>query len=180
MEASHPEDSEAAFVAELTAHQMPLQLYVRSLLPGDPASADVAQQINATIWKKRSDYRLGTNFRAWAFAIARFEVLTYRKKQAAERHLQFTDELETVISQEIVDRVDDVQQRHEALQECLKSLKPADRELLMHRYAGTGTLSEFARKVDRSVGGLKVTLHRLRTALLSCIERRLSADEVSA
>ena len=67
--------------------------------------------------------------------------------------------------------------QHETLQRCLARLRPQDRELLMHRYAKAGTLSDFAGQVGRSVGGLKVTLHRLRTALLECMQRQASASE---
>jgi len=39
---------------------------VGSLLPGDRAAEDVAQETNAIIWDKRGDFELGTNFKAWA------------------------------------------------------------------------------------------------------------------
>ena len=45
-------DQDSEFVALLTEHQAALRLYVVSLLPGESAAADVAQQANATIWKK--------------------------------------------------------------------------------------------------------------------------------
>ena len=59
----------------------------------------------------------------------------------------------------------------------LEKLRPQDRELLMHRYAKSGTLNEFAAQAGRSVGGLKVTLHRLRNALLECMQRQSRAQE---
>jgi RNA polymerase sigma-70 factor (ECF subfamily) len=60
----------------------------------------------------------------------------------------------------------------------LEKLRQQDRELLLHRYtASAGTLDEFAERVGRSVGGLKVTLHRLRNALLGCIEKQLGTTE---
>ena len=72
---------------------------------------------------------------------------------------------------------DGAEDRHEALKRCLEKLRPQDRELLMHRYAKSGTLNEFAAHAGRSVGGLKVTLHRLRNALLECMQRQSSAQE---
>ena len=174
---SPPNPSSAdAFVAELTACQLPLLLYVRSLLPGESAARDVAQQANAKIWEKRDEYQLGSNFKAWAFAIARYEVLNYRKRQARDAKLVFGQELEETIARELAERPDQLEQRHEALRDCLQALRDEDRSLILHRYATSNSLSDYAKTVGRSVGGLKVTLHRLRGLLLDCIHRKLQSE----
>ena len=166
-------DHETQFVALLTDAQMPLRRYVQSLLPGDSSAPDVVQQANATLWKKRDDFILGTNFKAWAFSVARYEVLNFRKKQARDFRLVFSEEMEVIFAEDlaVIDEVLD--ERQEALKGCLLKLREVDRELLLHRYAATGTLQEYAERHGRSVGGVKVTLHRLRHVLLTCIERQL-------
>lgn len=177
MDAMQQNDRDSRFVNELTTNQLSLSLYVRSLLPGDSAAHDVAQQANAKIWEKRGEFELGTNFKAWAFSIARYEVLNYRKRQSRDARLVFSDDLEQTIATELVDTPDDMQERHEALQSCLQKLRPEQRDLLLHRYAKSGTLADYAAEVGRSVGSLKVTLHRLRTSLLGCIEGRIRSEE---
>lgn len=173
--------SESALVACLTEAQLPLRLYVQSLLPGDPAAADVAQQTNATAWQKRSDFIVGTNFKAWIFAIARFEVLNYRKRLARDARLVFGEELENLLAEDLSNHDDQTEIRQQALKRCLDKLRPADRALLLHRYTTTaGTLEDYADKMGRSVGGLKVTLHRLRNVLLACIEKQMMVKEVEA
>ncbi len=147
-------------------------------MPGDRAASDVVQQANAKIWEKRSDFQLGTNFKAWAMSIARYEVLNYRKQQARDARLTFSDELEATIACEMAALDDDFAARHEALKACLKGLKPESRDLLMWRYGSQETLGDFADRVGRSVGALKVTLHRLRNSLATCIERRLVLGEI--
>lgn len=169
-------DREAAFVALLTEIQFPLALYVRSLLPGDSTAADVAQQANAVVWKKREDYQPGTNFKAWVFSIARFEVLNYRKQQAQSATLVFSEDLEVLMAEELQENAPPLDARSEALAQCLKSLRKQERDLVLHRYGSKNTLNEFATQVGRSVGGLKVTLHRIRNRLLDCIDRKLAAD----
>ncbi len=166
---------DSAFVALLTECQLPLRLYISALLPGDPAAGDVIQQANAKIWEKRGDFEAGTNFKAWAMAVARFEVLNHRKRQARDSRLRFSDELEETIATELAEVDDDFEERQAALRECMQSLKPASRDLLMRRYASQQSLAEFADQLGRSVGGIKVTLHRLRTSLGDCIQRRLAA-----
>lgn len=170
-------EHESELVGQLTEIQLPLRLYVQSLLPGDPVARDVAQHANATIWRKRGDFTVGTNFKAWAFSIARFEVLNYRKQQARDARLVFSEELEETFAAELADSGDDFERRQEALKGCLNKLRPADRELLLHRYSSEGTLQDYSAKTGRSVGGLKVTLHRLRNALLGCIQKQLGSTE---
>lgn len=171
---------ESQLVAHLTAIQLPLQLYVQSLLPGDAAARDVVQHANATIWQKRGDFVPGTNFKAWAFSIARYEVLNYRKQQARDARLVFSDEMEATFAEELCDASADLERRQHALKQCLEKLRPRDRELLLYRYSSAGTLGDYSEKSGRSVGGLKVTLHRLRNTLLACIDRQLGAQEAEA
>jgi len=172
---------EINFVAQLTEIQLLLRLYVHSLMPGDAAAHDVVQQANATLWRKRDEFAPGTNFKAWTFSVARYEVLNHRKQQARDSWLLFGEELEQVLADDLLERADDTERRHEALQGCLKKLRPQDRELLMHRYTATaGSLEDFAQPIGRSVGGLKVTLHRLRNALLGCVEKQLAIAEAES
>lgn len=176
---SNSEDSNSAFIAELTEHQLALRLYVRSLMPGDMAFSDVSQQANMKIWEKRSAFELGTNFKAWAFSIARYEVLNHRKRQAKHNRLVFSDDLENMIEADLVGSELDIQQRLEAMRLCLSKLREQDQQLLLHRYSGQGTLVEFAERVGRSPGGLKVTLCRLRSAILVCMQQRLGNAEAA-
>ena len=166
-------ERDTAIVNLLTEHQLGLRLYVQSLLPGDSSAPDVTQQANTKIWEKRADFELGTNFKAWAFAIARFEVLNYRKQQARDSRLLFSDELEEIIAAEMEEQVEDFEQRQGALRLCLEKLKPKDRDLIRNRYFERTPLKDYAERIGRSPGGLKVTLHRLRNTLRVCIERQL-------
>lgn len=165
------------FVALLTEHQSALRYYVASLLPGDSAAVDVAQQANATIWRKRDNFELGTNFKAWIFSIARFEVLNHRKKYQRD-HVVFSEEMEDLIVSELPGRPLEMDLKQEALTACLQKLKPADRELIRHRYFENTPLAEYSSQINRSVGSLKVTLHRIRNRLLQCVESELAKGRV--
>jgi len=177
---SLPPDPDSEFVALLTTHQSAILFYVRSLLPGDSKASDVAQQTNLKIWEKRSDFEIGTNFKAWAFQIARYEVLNFRKKEARDARLQFSDELDGIMSEELSRETDDLEGRREALRTCLQKLKASDRELLFHRYFESTSLRDYAAKIGRSAGGVKVSLHRLRNILAQCIEKQSQESEVKA
>ena len=175
MEDSAP-DHDAEFVALLTAHQSALRLYVCSLLPAESHAPDVAQQANATIWKKRGNFAIGTNFKAWIFSIARYEVLNFRKQQARDCKLIFNDELTELMAEELPHHVGDLEYRRSALRGCLLKLKTADQALIKHRYFHRTPLKEYAEQIGRSAGGLKVTLHRLRSVLQRCIQTQLGEE----
>ncbi|MFH5806362.1 sigma-70 family RNA polymerase sigma factor [Alienimonas sp. DA493] len=169
--AGPPDDGE--FVRLLTDAQLSLRAYLRVLMPGHPAAADVLQQANAKLWERRADFQAGTDFKAWAMTLLKYEVLTARKREARER-LRFSDDLEATVADELATFEPRVDDRAEALQACLSALPAEKRDLLVARYGADETLAEYAGRVKRSVGGLRVTLHRLRAALAECVERRLA------
>ncbi len=173
-----PTDPDSEFVALLTGHQNSLRLYVASLLPGDPGAADVVQQANTTIWKKRDDFEIGTNFKAWIFSISRYEVLNFRKKQARDSRLVFSEELEDIIADELPQLSDDLDDRQVALRGCLENLKESERDLILHRYYHRSPLKEYSAQVGRPVGSLKVTLHRIRGKLAQCIESKIALHDL--
>jgi RNA polymerase sigma-70 factor, ECF subfamily len=170
------DNSDAEIVSLLTQHQQPLRLYIASLMPGDSAVEDVSQETNTIIWEKRADFELGTNFKAWIFSIARFQVRKFRYSESRNARLVFCEELEDIISEEFPDHLENLAAHHQALQQCLQKLKPSDRDLLHHRYFESSKLESYSSKVGRSVGVLKVTLHRIRNRLLQCIEKRLKLE----
>ena len=168
------------FVALLTECQTQLRMYVRALMPGEQNAADVIQQTNATIWEKRNSFEFGTNFTAWAFAIARYEVLNERKRQARFNSLQFSTELAETIAAELdsdqfSSKAEQLQySKREALKHCVGALDEQQQQLLEDRYRNEKRLSELAQTLQRPVGSLKVSLHRIRQRLAKCIELRLA------
>ncbi|QDT16205.1 sigma-70 family RNA polymerase sigma factor [Alienimonas californiensis] len=170
--AARPLD-DGEFVRLLTDSQVSLRSYLRVLMPGHPAAADVFQQANAKLWERRTDFQAGTDFKAWAMTLLKYEVLTARKREARER-LRFTDDLEATVADELATFEPRVDDRAEALRACLGALPTEKRDLLAARYGADETLAEYAERAKRSLGGLRVTLHRVRAALAECVERRLA------
>lgn len=169
-------DRDASFVAQLTANQHSLLVYVRGLMPGDENSDEVLQRTNAKIWEKREDFEVGTNFRAWSMTIARYEVLSYRKQRARDARMILSNELEQTIADELVNVQDDFADRRSALEACLTELNADSRKMLLARYASTKSLAELAAHFGRSDGGFRVTLSRLRSKLMNCVEAKLQSS----
>ena len=178
--APHP-DPEETFVQLVVSHQAALRAFVLSLLPGSPEVDDVIQETNAEIWKKRGDFRIGTNFKSWMFSVAKFKVMaTWRDRQ---RRKEWAVPEETLVK--LVERIEDhegtsIETRQAALRICLEQLRPVDRGLILRRYVEEYGLAKLAGEVGRSAESLKVSLHRIRTLLRTCVGRRVKAEEATS
>jgi RNA polymerase sigma-70 factor (ECF subfamily) len=166
-------DNDQEFVQLLTGHQTALLAYIRSLMPGYPGARDILQLANITLWKKKDDFTIGTNFKAWAFSVARFQVLSQRRRLRREGWLVFDEELVTRFAEEDDPESEELETAHRALQSCVGKLPSHDQELLRMRYTENVTLDDYAATLDRSPGTLKARLFKIRAALRRCIERDL-------
>lgn len=162
----------------LTEHQADLWAYIISQLPGSPDVNDVLQKTNLTLWTKQDQFELGTNFKAWAFTVTRFEILAHLKKNKRGSWLVFNDELLETIADEAPDAIPQSSLRLQMLESCMAKLKPAHRELLNHRYQSQYNLDSYARQSGRSASSLSVALYRIRATLRKCIEKGLNQPSI--
>ncbi len=68
--------------------------------------------------------------------------------------------------------------RRDALGECLDQLRPEDRGLVLRRYFDEGKVKDIASDLGRSADSVKMSLHRIRQVLRTCVRRKLSQSEV--
>lgn len=160
------------FVSELTASQGRIRAFLVSLMPGSPDVADVLQETNIVLWKSRSRYRPGSNFLAWAFTIARLEVLHHRTRAKRQRIVLLSEDVLELMAVEMPVDVD-----HEAylcaLESCKAKLSDKQRELIDLRYRPGYTLEAHARETGRKASALRVALMRIRESLRECIEKSM-------
>lgn len=172
-EATGPQELSQEFVTLLTGHQADLWGFLLSLMPGHPDVADVLQKTNVVLWTKREQFTPGTDFKAWAFTVARFEMLGHFKTLKRQPCFVFDDDLIEQLAEEAPSSLTASQPRLEALEHCLGQLRPKDRELLEHRYHERGSIESYAQQCGRSISALSVTLFRLRAALRRCVQQQL-------
>lgn len=170
-------EGEERFVADLTAHQPALQAFIASLMPGDPSVDDVLQATNLTLWRKRDGFTPGTNFRAWAFEVAKWTMRAHLKESRRKNWLVFDDELAQAVTERMATRVPvspDAPQA--ALRICLAKLRDRDRELVLSHYQEGTPLADCAKRSGSTSGTMKVALFRLRAVLRRCITERLAVE----
>jgi len=127
------------------------------------------------LWTKRAEFTMGTNFRAWALTIARFQVMAHCQVLKRRKTMPLDEDVMELLISDMEKVLDTgfVAKRIRALESCILLLRPEDRELLLQRYWRKTRLEDFAELHNRSLNGLKVQLFRLRSALKYCIEQRL-------
>ncbi|MEI6235929.1 MAG: sigma-70 family RNA polymerase sigma factor [Planctomycetota bacterium] len=161
-------------VALITAAQRPLFAYIRALVSSWGSVDDVLQEVNLVLWRKASEFDGRGEFLSWACRIAYLQVLAHRKKIMRERFVPLDETILADLSEPLVQRVRDIDRRTEALRECLKTLPTASQRLVASRYAEGGSVQGAAREVERTAESVRVTLHRIRKALLECTQKRLA------
>jgi RNA polymerase sigma-70 factor (ECF subfamily) len=164
------------FAALLASCQRRVFLYAMGLLHNPADAEEVLQETNLVLWRKFDQYQPGSDFGQWACRVAHYEVLKVREKKARQERL-FSGEFIEVLAAESASSVDRTDARREALAGCLKKLREQDRQLLMHRYQPSATTRSVAEALGRSVQGTRKSLHRVRMALLACIQRTLATGE---
>jgi RNA polymerase sigma-70 factor (ECF subfamily) len=166
-------DNIDGFVQELTACQDDLILFIRTLCGDFHLAADIRQEVNMVLWRKRRKFTPGTSFRSWAYRIAHFEVKHAYRSGKRDRMNSLDPELLDYFAAELPEILNELPERRSALTKCMEHLTPKDHELLRHRYWSQLSLESLASMRDRSVGTLKARLFQLRTALRLCIADRL-------
>ena len=124
------------------------------------------------------EFEIGTNFDAWAFRVAQFQVMAYRKRKQRSK-LSFDDELVELLA---VDGIDEVEgsapPMARALDGCLEKLKEEDRKLVAQRYEPGACVNSMAERRGVSAKALSEKLRRIRKGLMQCIERRLELERM--
>ena len=171
-----PSSPSAEFVGQISRVQRALYAFVFSLLRHAADADDVLQETNLVLWRKCGEYQPGTDFLAWAFRVAHFQVLAHRKRgQRAREH--FDDDLLAQLAAEAEEHRADFEPRRRALTECLQKLPDAQRSLIARRYEPEGCVNDLAAERGSTPKAVSELLRRIRHTLLHCIERNLANGE---
>jgi RNA polymerase sigma-70 factor (ECF subfamily) len=163
------------FLRTYTAHEPAIRAHVRRLVPARADADDVMQDISIVLWEKFDAFREGADFKAWAFGVARFEVLAWLRDRGRER-LVLDEEVITKLAEETAVDEPRLERQREALEQCMKKVPGDQRDLLMQAYQSESRIHEVAQGSGRSVAGFYQWLHRMRKLLLECIRRALTRE----
>jgi len=175
-DADTPLDRSKQLMLLMTQHQRRIFGYIYTLVPFRHDAEDILQETSLVICEKFDQFKLGTDFAAWACQIAYWEVRRARQKFARSKVL-FNQEVVDAIAETAAELAPGMSARREALAKCLEKLHPRDRELLMTRYEPGSGVEQAAKRSGRSLEAAYKALARLRKLLLDCVSLQLSMEE---
>ncbi|MCO6046951.1 sigma-70 family RNA polymerase sigma factor [Aeoliella sp. ICT_H6.2] len=173
MTSSEPTHDE--FVDLLSKHSKRIYTYVRTLVLNDENDAEeVFQSTCAAAWSKFCQFEKGTNFGAWACKIAYYEVL--RQRESRRRIQFFSEEVLASLADEAMPIAERVQERREALAECVEKLGSEDVRMIESRYFHLVRPKQIAEQMGKSVDTVYRELRRINHQLLCCVEGALDRE----
>jgi RNA polymerase sigma-70 factor (ECF subfamily) len=168
----------AAFEPIVRRYQRPLRAWLAAQAPPGVDADEVAQRAFVEAFTRITDYQPATDFGAWLFTIAAFQLKTEttRRRRVADYHARIAPEL----FQRALDRQESQpeiwQTRLDHLRACVAGLAAPLRQFVAWRYDECLPLEEMAARSGRSVGAVKKQLWSIRQSLKLCVEGRLAAE----
>jgi RNA polymerase sigma-70 factor, ECF subfamily len=164
-----------AFLRLYTRFEGNLRAFVASLLPTWEGVDEVMQESSVVLWRKfaQFDQSAEAGFLNWAFMIARYEVLKYRRRRATDR-LRFSDDVFELLATTAESVTATQDQRIRLLRECVATLDPVHLELAKAVYEDGAAIKDVAEQVGRTPTGLYKALARIRNRLAACVQSKLN------
>jgi RNA polymerase sigma-70 factor (ECF subfamily) len=169
------------FVALLTAAQRRLYAFICTLVVDRADAEEVLQETNLALWQQTERFEPGTDFLAWACRVAHFKVLKLRDSRKRQR-VQLDDAVIELLATESIEEqrlhgqlaAERYERRRLALVACLEELSERNRSALTMHYQGGQSLAAIGVQFGRTANAVAQLLHRIRSALRGCVEKRLA------
>ena len=169
----------AAFEVVVRRFERLLRAWLASHVPPGIDVDEIAQRTFVAAFSRLREFEAGTNFAAWLFTIARYQLRTEttRLRRIADYHARYGPDL---LQRELDRRCDEPPEmwttRLELLQACLGTLSERLRRLVAWRYEEEIPLREMAARSGRSVAAVKKQLWKIRQQLQHCVEARMATE----
>jgi RNA polymerase sigma-70 factor (ECF subfamily) len=170
----------AAFEPIVRQFERPLRAWLAGQAPPGVDVDEVAQRSFVAAFTRIREFQLGTNFGAWLFTIAHYQLRTEttRLRRVADYHARYAPDL---LQKELERRADQTPEYREMqlenLRSCLETLGAHFRRFITWRYEEEIPLEEMAARSGRTVAAVKKQLWVLRQKLQECVETRMAAAE---
>ncbi|AQQ09317.1 RNA polymerase sigma factor [Sedimentisphaera cyanobacteriorum] len=164
------------FLRLLIKHEKRVYAFILSLVSNSNDADDIMQEVTTVMWKKFPNYKETMNFRSWAMTIAKYQVLSFYKKNK-NRKVRFSSDLLDLIEQDYCSR-EPVDEQSELLELCIKELKTQDRDIIRLRYEDNLTLKSIGAKISKSARAAHYALARIHKLLMNCVNRKKARNDL--
>lgn len=150
--------------------------FVRARVNRFHDAEDLLQEVASDVVAQFAQYDPTRSFTDWALGIARNKLkLHYRRTSTTDRVLG--NLAMTKIAEAMEQVSENSSEVADALDRCLQRVDQRSRELLKLRYVNDFSCAEIAAYNSATTNSVRVALHRVRSALLKCIEDRLGPQQ---
>jgi len=160
------------------AHQARLRAYLFSRTGDIDAADDLAQEVFLVVFRLIDQYDRSRPAWPWLIGIARNELREHWRSAARDK---VTDAIEALMADRLIaDEGDSPADRlpMDALAACLSKLPEHSRALVRMIYDERINCAEAAKRLQQKAGAVRVTIHRIRRALQTCVQARLAEKPV--
>ena len=163
------------FLEHFVKHESSLFAFVVSRGIRGSGADDVLQSIAMVLWEKFDDFEPGTNFKAWAFSVARIEILRFVGDQKRHSRLIRLDAatLDELESLEMEEPDGLVSYRRDILLEGVSKLGDNAKSLVRLRYGDGLPIDEMAEQLRATSAAVRVRLFRVRKWLGNCVQANI-------
>ena len=169
-------DKHDQFLRLYVENEAALSGFVRSLVFTQDDACEVMQDTAVVLWRKFEQLDSPEDFRRWAFGVARFQALAFRRDRARDRHV-FSEDLMAMLESEAAEAGKKTGREEIALQKCLRKLPKKQNELIQAAYMPGTRIDEMAMAAGRTPMSLYKKLHRIRIVLADCIGGTLKRED---
>lgn len=150
--------------------------FIFSLVQHRDDAEDVYQQVAMVLWKEFDNFELGTNFAAWATAVAHNVARAFIRNRRRKAITFSDDVLDAIAAAYNEKRSWPSSDTADALNECIEKLSQKDRSLVERCYSEDRDFAAIAAEDNRSIGAIYQAISRIRKNLYSCVKRTLSRE----
>lgn len=164
------------FLRLLLKSEREILRYVMAIVPNVADAQEIVQETAVALWKHADRYDRSRPFAPWACRFAANKAKEHLRKQGRWKGFLDSDVAAMLLArrEEIAAQLD---QRVEPLRDCLRELPDRNRTLVEKYYFDQTSVEQLAGELGRTAEALYKALQRIRSALLDCVNGKLTARE---
>jgi RNA polymerase sigma-70 factor (ECF subfamily) len=173
--------AEEPLIKQLLRRQSLFMGYLMAMTHDLGAAEEIFQNVAVVVLQRGGTEKI-RDFHAWAKEIVRRQALHYlRQKSESSTRVrpvapELLDGLSLALEEDAWDESVPPAER-DALAECLKSLAPHARRMMVLRYEKRASFDDIARSLDATAQAVQRAISRIRRTLHDCVRSRLVAAQ---
>ncbi|MCK4999644.1 MAG: sigma-70 family RNA polymerase sigma factor [Anaerohalosphaera sp.] len=166
----------SVYLSLLSSHYCKLHAYVLCMTTNVVDTDDILQDVALVMWEKFEEYEPGTDFVAWAKAIARYKILNFRKKQGRLK-LQLDEKVIEYLHKDGEIQNNIMDDKLAALKSCIKKLPRNDKVIVKFMYFEKKSVKQIALSIGVSLHSTYRKISKIHSILLGCVQRTIRSGE---